>query len=291
METSKSSFFKSSSAWKEIQEGYIKVGGVWKNFYTAFVATSFTTQTSNTSVTVPSGANAIHIRQAVGGGSSGVNGGTYDKSGGESAGSGGGSGGYVSDKIFSVSEGETLTLTVGSGGSGNTGSNPNFAGVDGGNTVLSGSSTGSIFTLAGSTAGYATGGSTSPNVGPLRTNFPSVGGTATINGTAITSGSFRESNGASVTIATATTLAGGPVGTFNQSGDGVAGVNGANCTPDDCTIVGGDGGDSYNGNISGGSANSGAGGEGAGGGGGGHPFSPGGAGGDGKIVYRFLRIN
>ena len=68
-------FFKSSSAWKEIQEGYIKVGGVWKNFYTAFVATSFTTQTSNTSVTVPSGANAIHIRQAVGGGSSGVNGG------------------------------------------------------------------------------------------------------------------------------------------------------------------------------------------------------------------------
>ena len=50
-------FFKSSSAWKEIQEGYIKVGGVWKNFYTAFVATSFTTQTSNTSVTVPSEAN------------------------------------------------------------------------------------------------------------------------------------------------------------------------------------------------------------------------------------------
>ena len=39
-------FFKSSSAWKEIQEGYIKESGVWKNFYTAFVATGFTTQTS-----------------------------------------------------------------------------------------------------------------------------------------------------------------------------------------------------------------------------------------------------
>ena len=39
--------------------------GVWKNFYTAFVATGFTTQTSNTTVTVPDGANAIHVQAAV----------------------------------------------------------------------------------------------------------------------------------------------------------------------------------------------------------------------------------
>lgn len=294
-------FFKDSSTWKEIQEAYYKDGGVWKNFYTAFVATSFTTETSNTTVTVPSGANAIHIRQAVGGGSSGVNGGTYDKVGGESGGSGGGSGAYISDKIFTVAEGETLTLTVGAGGVQSDTFNPsdphfpNYIGDDGADTVITGSSTGSIATLGGSTAGGSVGGSNTPNTGPLRTNFPSVGGTATIDGTEITSGSFRESNGASVTIATATTLAGGPVGTFDQSGDGVAGVNGTNCGGDDCTVAGGDGGDSYNGNISGGTGNSGsdgtAGGEGAGGGGGGHPFSKGGNGGDGKIVYRFLRIN
>ena len=40
----------------------------------------------------------------------------YDKAGGESGGTGGGSGGYVSDQVYSVSEGEALTLTVGSAG-------------------------------------------------------------------------------------------------------------------------------------------------------------------------------
>ena len=37
----------------------------------------------------------------------------YDKAGGESGGTGGGSGGYVSDQVYTVAEGETLTLTVG----------------------------------------------------------------------------------------------------------------------------------------------------------------------------------
>jgi len=288
-------FFKSSGSWKEIQEGYIKVGGAWKQFYTAFVATSFTTETSSTTVTVPDGANAIHVQAAVGGGSSGVAGGNYDKSGGESSGAAGGSGGYVSDKVFSVSEGETLTLTVGAGGTGGfNGPFPNYYGIDGDDTVLSGSTTGSIFSLTGSTAGSSSGG-TSPN-GTVRTNFPSVGGTATVSATPVTTGTFREANGATVTFATATTLNLGPVGTFNQSGNGVAGQNLGNCSGDNCQITGGNGGASYGGAIAGGAggpagtaASPGTRGSG-GGGGGAQPQSAGGAGGTGEIKYRFLRI-
>lgn len=289
-------FFKSSSAWKEIQEGYIKESGVWKNFYTAFVATGFTTQTSSTTVTVPDGANAIHVQAAVGGGSGGVQGADYDKAGGESGGSGGASGGYVSDQVYSVTEGETLTLTIGAGGAASSGSSYNTTAGDGGNTVLSGATTGSIFTLTGGDGGSGVNGGVQ---GPLRTNNPSVAGTGTINATPITSGSFRESDGTSVTFATATTLDQGPVGTFNQSGNGVAGVTGSNCSGDDCTISGGNGGASYAGNISGGAGhvrstpNNGTRGSGAGGGGaaGGPGFGAGGVGGTGEIIYRFLRVN
>lgn len=287
-------FFKSSGSWKEIQEGYIKVSGAWKQFYTAFVATAFTTQTSNTTVTVPSGANSIHVQAAVGGGAAGVSGAEYDKSGGESGGTGGGSGAYISDKVFSVTEGETLTLTIGAGGSNSQqGSYPNFSAEGGATTVLSGSTTGSIFSLAGGGGGGSSGGST-PN-GSVRTNTPSSGGSATISATPVTSGTFRESNGASVTFSTATTLDDGPTGTFNQSGNGVAGTTGQNCSGDNCQIAGQDGADSYNGNVSGGTGRFGqtgdAGSRGSGGGGGGaQPQSAGGAGGTGEIKYRFLRI-
>ena len=289
-------FVKSSSAWKEIQEGYIKVGGAWKSFYVAFVATGFTTQTSNTTVTVPDGANAIHVKAAVGGGSGGVQGADYDKAGGESGGTGGGSGAYISDKVFTVSEGETLTLTIGSSGAASSGSPYNATAGNGGTTSLSGGTTGNIFTLTGGTGGSGTGGGVQ---GPLRTNNPSSGGSVSHIDSAITSGSFRESDGTSVTFNTATTLDQGPVGTFNQSGSGVAGVTGSNCGGDDCTIAGGNGGASYAGNISGGAGvvvatgNNGT--RGSGGGGGGASSGPGhgtgGTGGAGEIIFRFLRIN
>ena len=289
-------FFKSSGSWKEIQEGYIKVGGAWKQFYTAFVATSFVTATSDDTVTVPDGANAIHVQAAVGGGSSGVGGAEYDKSGGESSGAAGSSGGYVSDKVFSVTEGETLTLIVGAGGTGGfIGSHPNYGANDGDDTVLSGSSTGSIFSLTGGTGGSSSGG-TSPN-GSVRSNFPSVGGTATVSATPITTGTFREANGATVTFATATTLNLGPTGTFNESGSGVAGQNLENCSGDNCQITGGNGGASYDGAIAGGTGSAagagkaGSGSRGSGGGGGGaQPQGGGGDGGTGEIKYRFLRI-
>ena len=287
-------FYKSSGSWKEIQEAWIKVGGSWKQFYTAFVATAFSTETSNTSITVPTGANAIHVQAAVGGGAAGVSGAEYDKSGGESGGTGGGSGAYVSDKVFSVTEGETLTLTVGVGGTNSQqGSYPNYSAEGGSTTVLSGSTTGSIFSLAGGGGGGSTGG-TSPN-GTVRTNTPSSGGSATISATPLTSGTFREANGATVTFGTATTLDQGPVGTFNQSGNGVAGTLGENCTGDNCQIAGKNGAPSYAGAIPGGTGRFGSTGDAGtrgsgGGGGGGQPQTGGGAGGTGEIKYRFLRI-
>lgn len=290
-------FYKSSGSWKEIQEGWIKVGGAWKQFYTAFVATAFTNQTSDTSVVVPTGANAIHVQAAVGGGAAGVAGTEYDKSGGESGGTGGGSGAYISDKVFNVTEGETLTLTVGAGGTNSTqGSYPNYSAEGGGNTVLSGSTTGTMFTLGGGGGGSSTGGS-SPN-GTVRTNLPSSGGSATINASPVTSGTFREANGATVTFATSVTLNDGPLATFNQSGNGVAGVTGVNCVGDNCQITGQVGASSYAGTYSGGNGNpAGGGGSGingtngsGGGGGGGQPQSAGGVGGTGQIKYRFLRI-
>jgi hypothetical protein len=269
-------------------------------FSSLFKATDFTTLIANATTTVPDGANAIHIQQAVGGGSSGVNGGTYDKSGGESGGSGGTSGAYISDKIFNVSAGETITFTVGEGGVQSNTFNPddnhfpNYIGDDGFDTSVVGSSTGNVAILGGGIAGGSIGGSNSPNVGPLRTNYAGTGGTATLS-TAITSGSFIEADGSiSVVANTTASLRGGIIGTFNESGNGVAGLAGTNCGGDDCTVAGQDGGDSYDGNISGGtgnhSINGTAGGTGAGGGGGGNPFSRGGNGGDGEIVYRFIKV-
>ena len=125
-------FVKVSGSWKEIQEGYIKVSGAWKQFYQAFVATGFSTATANTTIVVPDGANAIHVQAAVGGGSGGVKGAEYDKAGGESAGAGGASGGFVSDQVYSVTQGETLTLTVGAGGAASTGSSYNTTAGSGG---------------------------------------------------------------------------------------------------------------------------------------------------------------
>ena len=243
---------------------------------------------------MPSGANAIHVRAAVGGGAGGVMGAQYDKAGGESGGTGGGSGGYVSDQVYTVSEGETLTLTVGSAGSKGTGDGYNTTAGNGGTTALSGSSTGTIFSLTGGVGGSGTGGGVQ---GPLRSNNPSSGGTATITATVLTSGTFKEANGASVTFGTAVTLDDGPVGSYNNAGNGVAGVTGSNCSGDNCHVNGGTGATSYNGNIAGGtpgspdSTNGGDGTRGSGGGGGGaENVTQGGDGGAGEIEYRFLRI-
>jgi len=266
------------------------------------LATSFITITAGTTTnTVPLGYNAVHIQAAVGGGGGAAGGADYDKAGGESAGAGGGSGAYISDKIFSVVAGETLTLIAGTyGAAGNQLSNykqPRIA-DPGTSTSLSGSTTGSIFTLTGGGGSSGTGGGVQ---GPLRTNTAGTAGSATISGTAITSGSFNQS-GVVVSVSSCT---GGPVGIFNQSGNGVSGTNPGNCGGDNCQIGGGTGGASYAGNVAGGAGSPAggpagtAGNRGSGGGGGGaqwnYPGQPnastdGAIGGNGEIIFRFLQV-
>jgi hypothetical protein len=260
-------------------------------------ATSFITVTASTTTNVvPLGYNAVHIQAAVGGGGGGVRGASYDQAGGESAGAGGGSGAYISDKIFTVSAGETLTFVAGAlGAAGNSQPEYNvFAGA-GDTTSLSGSTTGSVFSLTGGGGSSGTGGSVS---GPLRSNTAGTAGSATISGTAITSGQFKNTSNVVVSVTTNTS---GPVGTFNQSGNGAAGTNPGNCGGDNCQIGGGNGGASYAGNIAGGtgspqgsSAQAVAGTRGSGGGGGGAQVvgftSLGNSGGNGEIIFRFLQV-
>jgi hypothetical protein len=265
---------------------------------TLLPATSFITVTgTSTTTTVPLGYNAIHIQAAVGGGGGAAGGVSYDKAGGESSGAGGGSGAYVSDKIFSVTAGETLTLIAGTGGApGNQTSNfgqPKIANP-GTNTSLSGSTTGSIFTLTG---GGGASGINGGVQGPLRTNIAGTAGSATISGTSITSGQFKNTSNIVVSVTTNTS---GPVGIFNQSGNGAVGQNNGNCGGDNCQIAGSNGAPSYAGNIAGGNGAgisgppASAGTRGSGGGGGGAQNIGGGEtayqGGNGEIIYRFLQV-
>jgi len=268
-------------------------------------ATSFVELTSGSSTfSVPTGYNAIHIQYAVGGGGGAAGGADYDKANGESAGAGGGSGAYISDKIFSVTELETITYSIGSGGAaGNQTANfkqPRIA-SPGTNTTLSGSITGTIFTLTGGGGSSGTGGGVQ---GPVRDNTAGTAGTATINGTAITSGNFTDSDYGFKNVTSNTS---GPTTTFNDSGDGAVGnISGdvgqgpGNCVGDNCQIGGSNGGASYAGNISGGTGSpigggaGSAGTRGSGGGGGGAQYSggstDGGVGGNGEIKYRFLQV-
>jgi len=259
------------------------------------LATSFLTITAGTTTnTVPLGYNAVHIQAAVGGGGGGVNGADYDKAGGESAGAGGGSGSYISDKIFTVIAGETLTFVAGTSGAADNSPGYNQTAGNGVTTTLSGSTTGSIFSLTGGGGSSGFGGGVQ---GPLRTNVAGIAGVATISGTAITSGNFNQSG----IVVSVTTCTGGPVTVFNQSGNGASGTNPGNCGGDNCQIGGGNGGASYAGNIAGGtgspqgsSAQALAGTRGSGGGGGGAQVpgfrSSGNSGGNGEIIFRFLQV-
>ena len=293
-------YAKVSGAWQEADEIYGKVSGVWKLVFSAFRATSFVTESSGSGTfTVPAQANAIHIQAAVGGGGGSIKGADYDKAGGESQGPGGGSGAFISDKVFSVTAGETISFSIGAGGNApNSGNQFNLSADAGTNTTLSGSSAGALFTLGGG------GGSSGLNggvKGPLRTNTAGTAGTASGIATAITSGTFKNSSGTNVNVSS---LNGGPVGTFNQSGNGAVGdiTGNGNCNGDNCRIGGADGADSYSGNVAGGaggsssgSGTSGAAGtRGSGGGGGAAQVTGGrtngGNGGNGEIQYRFIRV-
>jgi len=81
-------------------------------------------------------------------------------------------------------------------------------GSAGTNTTLSGSSTGSLFSLVGGGGGSGINGGVQ---GPLRTNIAGTAGAATISGTAITSGNFTDTN---YSVQNVTSNTSGPVGTF-----------------------------------------------------------------------------
>ena len=291
---------KVSGTWEEVDEAYAKVSGVWEQVFVAFVATSFATLSSGSGTfAVPQGANALHVQAAVGGGGGAAGGVSYDKAGGESSGAGGGSGAYVSDKIFTVTEGETISYSIGTGGAaGNQSANfgqPKIA-SPGTSTTLSGSSAGSLFTLTGGGGASGTGGGVQ---GPLRTNTAGTAGSATVSGAVITSGTFKDSAGVTQNVIGNTS---GPTGVFNSSGNGAVGSNNGNCSGDNCQIAGSNGAASFNGSIAGGNgcgiggpaATAGTRGSGGGGGGAQNIGSTGEtafAGGAGQIIYRFLRVS
>jgi hypothetical protein len=290
------------------------------DFYTCakFVAGSFTTLSGNSTATVPAGANAMHVEFAVAGGGGGCGGADYDSVGGESAGAGGGSGAYISDKVFAVTAGETITFTVGAAGTGVDisvqlaaasgraavfNSSLDQVATAGGTTSASGSSTGAIFTLTG---GGGASGINGDVAGPLRTNSAGSAGAVSHIDTGLT-GTFTNASNVGTNLSTLTS---GPVSTFNQAGVGAAGSNNGNCSGDNCRIGGSTGGASYGGNVSGGTGGSssgngtpgGAGTRGSGGGGGAaqvtFPASAGssgstdgGNGGAGEIKFRFIRRN
>jgi hypothetical protein len=97
---------------------------------------------SSGSWTVPNNVSKILV-VAVGGGGGG--GGGTSSSGGE-----GGYSGHSSVILLTVSPGETLTITIGAGGAGGSGTN---TGGTGGNTVITGSVSGTLLTVNGGIGG------------------------------------------------------------------------------------------------------------------------------------------
>ena len=303
-------YVKDGGAWREVTEFFIRDGtsftnktvtnifvkdsGNWREVFQLFTATSFSTLTDGQNIAVPALANAVHVQNAVAGGGGSMNGLGYDKGpDGEQGGRGGGSGAFISDKVFAVTGGETLTATIGSGGG--AGSNPGFnynaSAGNGGTTSLSGSTSNQLFSLGGGGGASYSGGYVQ---GPTATQTSGTAGSATINATAITT--FTTTGGLTQG---SSSFAQGRAGSFNSSGNGAQGFPQTGpskaplCNGDNCSIGGADGAPSYNGQVTGGagggSGSSGTAGTfGAGGGGGGKEAS-GASGGDGEITLRFIR--
>ena len=278
---------------KTVTNIFVKDSGNWREVFQLFTATSFSTLTDGQNIAVPALANAVHIKNAVAGGGGSMNGLGYDKAGGEQGGRGGGSGAFISDKVFPVTGGETLTATIGTGGS--SGTNPGFnysaSAGNGGNTSLSGSTSNRLFLLTGGGGASYSGGGVQ---GPIATQTSGTAGQATFDATAITT--FTTTGGLTQADSSFAT---GRAASFNSGGNGAQGFpqTGSSsapfCSGDNCSIGGADGGPSYNGNEAGGAgggsnSNGSPGNNGSGAGGGGKE-AQGAAGGPGEITIRFLR--
>ncbi len=279
---------------KTVTNIFVKDSGNWREVFTLFTATSFQNLSDGQSIAVPALANAVHIQNAVAGGGGSMNGLGYDKGpDGEQGGRGGGSGAFISDKVFAVTGGETLTATIGTGGG--SGTNPGFnytaSAGNGGNTFLSGSASNRLFLLEGGGGASYSGGGVQ---GPTAIQTSGSAGAATFDATAITT--FTTTGGLTQSDSS---FAQGRAGSFNAGGSGAQGFpqtapsKAPLCSGDNCSIGGADGAPSYNGQEAGGAAGSsgsagspGNNGSGAGGGG---KEAQGNSGGDGEITIRFLR--
>ena len=289
---------KVSGVWQEADNGYSKASGTWELTHVAYAASGYTLKSSGSgSISVPSQANAIHFQYGVGGGGGATGGIDYDKAGGESSGAAGGSGAYISDVIYSVSGGSSYSYSIGSGGAAGN-QTANFKHPRTGSAGTTTSVTG-LFSLSAGGGGSLTGGGVQ---GPLASGSGGSAGTFSNSGTKITSGQYLDSSYNVQTIGSTSDLTGGPRGSFNKSGNGTAGGWNGNCSGDNCRIGGFSGADSYNGGVSGGAGGSSSGSgtngtpgtRGSGGGGGAARVNSGSTngavGGDGEIVYRFIRI-
>ena len=155
---------------KTINNIYVNDSGTWKEVYSLFETTSFATVSTagSSQVSVPANANAIHIQQAVGGGSGGV---TWVEclmiklEENQQVQLVEASGAYISDRVYTVTGGEQLTLNVGAGGTSGGYMLIVVLLEAGGTTSLSGATTGSIFSLGGGGGASASGGGVQ---GPLR---------------------------------------------------------------------------------------------------------------------------
>lgn len=98
-------YLKVSSAWKKPKEGWVKVDGVWRQWWKA--ETTFSYTGSLQTYVVPEGITSLDVDMAGGSGGGGSN--TVP---------GGGRGGHRLQATISVSPGQTLYIAVGGGGIG-----------------------------------------------------------------------------------------------------------------------------------------------------------------------------
>lgn len=224
--------------------------------------------TANTTLVVPAGRKQAKVLGAGAGGGAGGGGGSGSGVGG--AGGGGGGAGEIFDGILQVTEGETLTLTLGTGGSAGAAGLTGATGGTGGNgsaSTLTASVSAISLSLAGGFGGGGGGGSSSnPAAGATSTFW--TGGTAAALTHAGGGGGAASFSSYPVGLATANGGAGSSSSTNAGSpatfGGGGGGSSGNSAT----TQAGGAGGKSqYFGASSGGGSLTGGGGGGGGGGG------------------------
>lgn len=106
-------FVKDGGSWRTIEEVHVNDNGTWRQIFPVSGSQTFTTGT--TSFVVPQGVYSINTTLIVGGGGGGA---SLWFCGDGHSGEGGGSGGYRQNVAIATTPGETLTMTVGAGGSG-----------------------------------------------------------------------------------------------------------------------------------------------------------------------------